>query len=119
MRRARLMGWVRLPIAPSGSGSPGVPRSISLADLSRVVLTRDVWVHRLEIARAARRPLAPTADHDGRMVADIVGEWFTRHGQPGGPHLTMDAVDFVRVLAGRPADGAVPDSALLQTTVLF
>jgi uncharacterized protein (TIGR03083 family) len=136
MRRARLMGWVRLPIAPSGSWSPGVPRSVSLADLSRVVLTRDVWVHRLDIARAVRRPLAPTTDVDGRMTADVVGEWFARHGQPvaltltgpaggryvhgvGGPDLTVDAIDFVRVLAGRPADGAVPDSPLLATTVLF
>ena len=136
MRRARLLGWVRLPIAPTGSWSPGVPRSVSLADLSRVVLTRDVWVHRLDIARAVDRPLVPTADYDGRMTADVVGEWFDRHRQPvalrltgsagghyvqgaGGPELSMDALDFVRVLAGRPADGPVPTSPLLRTTVLF
>lgn len=136
MRRARLAGWVRLPIAASGSWSPGVPRSVSLADLSQVVLTRDVWMHRLDISRAVGRRLVPTPDVDGRMVADVVGEWFARHGQPvrlllsgpaggefvsgtGGPDLHADAMDVVRVLAGRPADGPVPASPLLRTTVLF
>jgi hypothetical protein len=136
MRRAATMGVVRVPIAPSGSWSPGVPRSVSLADLNRFVLTRDVWVHRLDIARATRRDLHPTAEFDGRMVSDVVGDWFARHGQPvrlllsgpaggefvqgsGGPELTADALDFVRVLAGRPADGPVPSSPLLSTTVLF
>jgi uncharacterized protein (TIGR03083 family) len=136
MRRAATMGVVRVPIAPSGSWAPGVPHSVSLADLNRFVLTRDVWVHRLDIARATGRDLRPTTDVDGRMVSDVVGEWFARHGQPlrltltgpaggefvqgsGGPELTADALDLVRVLAGRPADGPVPSSPLLRTTVLF
>lgn len=136
MRRAAVLGWVRLPIAPTGSWSPGVPRSVSLAHLSRVVLTRDVWMHRLDITRAVGAPLEVSADFDGRMVADVVGEWFERHGEPvhlslsgpaggdygqgtGGPSLSADAIDLVRVLAGRPADGPVPAHPLLQTTVLF
>ena len=66
-----------------------------------------------------------TADHDGRLVADLVGEWATIHGQPfelvlagpaggrfsqgtGGEHVEFDAVDFVRTLSGRlPGTGVL------------
>ena len=62
-----------------------------------------------------------SADHDGRIVADIVAEWARRHDKPfaldltgpaGGTyardpelpkaeHLSLDAVNFCRTLAGR------------------
>ena len=59
-----------------------------------------------------------TADHDGRLVADIVAEWATIHGQPfdlvldgpaggkftqgvDGERVEIDAVDFIRTLSGR------------------
>jgi hypothetical protein len=83
--------------------------------------TRDVWAHRLDIARAAGVPPELTGDHDGRIVADIVAEWSRRHGQPytltltgpaggdfragsGGEPQSIDVVEFVRILSGR-ADG--------------
>lgn len=96
-----------------------------------VILTRDPWMHRTDIAAATGRPMELTADHDGVLVADVVSDWASRHGQPcqvtltggaggswtfgsGGPHLQHDAVEFCRVLAGRgPADG------LLTTEVPF
>jgi uncharacterized protein (TIGR03083 family) len=83
------------------------------------ILTRDPWMHRIDIARAARRDLVLTTDHDGRIVADVVAEWARRHGQPftltltgptggvfvagdgPGEHLTVDAVEFCRTLSGR------------------
>ncbi len=46
------------------------------------VFTRDTWLHRLDIARATDQPMVTTADHDGRLVSDVVGEWSRRHGQP-------------------------------------
>jgi uncharacterized protein (TIGR03083 family) len=83
-----------------------------------VVLTRDTWMHRVDIARATGRGLALTPDHDGVLVADVVAEWGQRHCRPhrlrltgpaggtwavgdGGPELELDAVEFCRVLSGR------------------
>jgi hypothetical protein len=59
-----------------------------------------------------------TADHDGRLVADIVSEWADIHGQPfelvlegtaggkftrgvDGERVEIDALDFIRTLSGR------------------
>jgi uncharacterized protein (TIGR03083 family) len=88
-----------------------------------VVLTRDTWMHRVDVAVATGRPIELTAAHDGRIVADVVAEWARRHGQPfrlhltgpaggrftsgsGGAELTLDAVEFCRVLGGRsPGEG--------------
>jgi uncharacterized protein (TIGR03083 family) len=84
--------------------------------------TRDVWMHRIDIARAVGRPPDLTAAHDGRIVADVVAEWAQLHDErftldlrgPAGGAFTarggdvpicLDAVDFVRVLSGR--DGGV------------
>ncbi|MCU1344201.1 MAG: uncharacterized protein JWL70_467 [Acidimicrobiia bacterium] len=89
-----------------------------LGYLVDVILTRDTWMHRTDIAVATARPLTLTADHDGRIVADAVAEWARRHGQPftlelsgpaggsftghgGGEALALDAVEFCRVLSGR------------------
>ena len=85
-----------------------------------VVLTRDTWMHRVDIARATGRGPLLTADHDGVLVADVVAEWAERHGSPhrlrltgpaggtwttgrGGPELELDAVEFCRILSGRGA----------------
>ncbi len=93
-----------------------------------VILTRDTWMHRSDLAAATGRPMALTAEHDGRIVADAVAEWARRHGQPfvahlsgpaggtfvagtGGPELHLDAVELCRTLSGRgTGDGllAVP-----------
>jgi uncharacterized protein (TIGR03083 family) len=80
--------------------------------------TRDAWMHRVDIAVAAGIPLDLTAEHDGRIVADLVAEWSRRHGQPyrltltgpaggqfssgtGGDEQSVDAIQFARILSGR------------------
>jgi uncharacterized protein (TIGR03083 family) len=90
----------------------------TLGYLLDAVLTRDVWMHRVDISRAVGRPLELTAEHDGRLVADVVHDWGRRHGQPfhlrltgpaggeftvgtGGEDLEEDAVEFCRILSGR------------------
>ncbi len=90
----------------------------TLGFLLDTILTRDPWMHRIDISRATGRPLTLTADHDGVLVADVVHEWAGRHGTPcqlrlsgpaggawefgtGSPSLELDAVDFCRALAGR------------------
>jgi uncharacterized protein (TIGR03083 family) len=96
-----------------------------------VIHTRDPWIHRVDICRATGREMVITAEHDGRLVADVVADWAARHGQPfaltltgpaggsfssgqGGDPLELDAVEFCRVLSGR-ARG----SGLLATHVAF
>jgi hypothetical protein len=83
-----------------------------------VGFTRDVWAHRIDVHAVIDRPMQLTADHDGRLVADIVAEWASIHGEPfelvlGGPAggtfsqgvdgelVEIDAIEFIRVLAGR------------------
>ena len=114
----------------------GVPEAWSLGYLTDVILTRDPWMHRLDLARATGRDLVLTADHDGVIVADIVAEWARRHGRPyrleltgpaggswssgtGGEEIVMDAADFCRIVSGRPGpDGGQP-WGLLATQVPF
>jgi hypothetical protein len=108
----------------------------SLGYVTDVILTRDPWMHRLDLARATGRDPVHTADHDGVIVADVVAEWARRHGRPyrleltgpaggswssgaGGQEIVMDAADFCRVLSGRPGpDGGQP-WGLLATQVPF
>jgi len=90
----------------------------SLGYLIDVIYLRDAWMHRVDTARATGRELELTTEHDGRIVADVVAEWARRHGQPfsldltgpaggnytagnGGESITIDAVEFCCLLAGR------------------
>jgi Mycothiol maleylpyruvate isomerase N-terminal domain len=89
----------------------------SVAYLVDLVITRDVWMHRVDIARAAGTDLVLTPEHDGRIVADIVADWAATHvdqflleltGPAGGAFrrgradpVTVEAVDFVRIVSGR------------------
>ncbi len=105
----------RMPIKQEVAGRVETWRMGYLID---VILTRDTWMHRVDIARATRRDLVLTAEHDGRIVADVVAEWARRHGRPFTLHLegpaggtfsnagdgeaiTCDAVEFCRTLSGR------------------
>jgi hypothetical protein len=88
-------------------------------------------MHRIDLSRATGRELVLTADHDGRIVADVVADWARVHGQPfdlvlqgpvgghfrqgtGGEHHELDAVEFCRTIAGR-REG----TGLLTTEVPF
>lgn len=91
--------------------------------LTDTILIRDPWMHRVDLARATGQPMQLSADHDGRLVADVVAEWLARHGKSvtltltgpaggtwtqgaGGERLEHDALDFCRAVSGRgPAEG--------------
>ncbi|MBO0773631.1 MAG: hypothetical protein J2P35_19415, partial [Actinobacteria bacterium] len=126
----RLVRQVRLreqPIDDTGAST----EDWALGFLTDVILTRDPWLHRSDIAAATGHALTLTADHDGILVADAAAEWAQRHGQPcalvltgpaggrwewgaGGPGYELDAIEFCRVVSGRGAgDG------LLATRVPF
>ena len=95
-----------------------------------VILTRDPFLHRVDIARATGVPLELTAEHEGVIVADVVAEWADRHagaydveltGPAGGrwtagpaERITIDALEFCRALSGR-----APAPGLLATQVPF
>lgn len=89
---------------------PATGDRLTLGELLDVILTRNVWIHRVDVCRATDRPLELTAEHDGRLVADVVRDWADRHGRPftlhltgpaggpfarpgGGPALELDAVE--------------------------
>jgi uncharacterized protein (TIGR03083 family) len=131
MRLPRFLRGLRLPNAKGGSTADGMPGSLTLGHVMSTIYTRDVWLHRVDIARATGSPLVTEPRLDDRVIADVVLEWAGRHEQPfrlelsgpgagtfsagdGGPHLRYDTVEFCRVLSGRaPAEG------LLSTRVLF
>jgi uncharacterized protein (TIGR03083 family) len=103
----------------------------TLGYLVDVILTRDTWMHRSDVAVATDRAMVLTSDHDGVLVADVAAEWAKRHGQPctlrltgpaggswtwgeGGPVHELDAVEFCRTLSGR-----APGEGLLGVRVPF
>lgn len=58
----------------------GVKEPWTMAYLLDVILTRDTWMHRVDLSRATARPLHLTPEHDGVLVAGVVAEWTRRHG---------------------------------------
>lgn len=104
----------------------GETETWKLGYLLDIILTRDTWMHRVDIARATGRELVLTNDHDGRIVADAVAEWARRHGRPftieltgpaggiftGGSSdeaITIDAVELCRIFSGRATGDGLLD----------
>jgi uncharacterized protein (TIGR03083 family) len=127
-RLSRVAGRVKLPEEQVVGAEREWWRIGFLLD---VILTRDVWMHRVDIARATGRDVRLTPDHDGVLVADVVAEWAQRHGRPyrlrltgpaggewssgsDGEEIDLDAVEFCRVLSGRGSS-----SGLLSQQVPF
>jgi uncharacterized protein (TIGR03083 family) len=132
--RRRAPGVIRRRTMPQLQEVNGVREPWTFGYLIDVILTRDPWMHRLDIAAATGTPPRLTAEHDGVIVADVVAEWANRHGKDfeltltgpaggtwragaNGPAWTLDAVDFCRAVSRRPA-GVTLDE-LLNTEVPF
>ncbi len=111
-------GFIRRRALPVPQSVGGRDEWWTIGFINDVILTRDTWMHRVDISDAVGRQLELTADHDGVLVADVVDEWASRHGQPfdltlsgpagggwstqgGGEQIDMDAVEFCRQLSGR------------------
>ena len=133
--RRRTPGLVRRMKLPDPQDVGGRTERWTNGYLLDTILTRDPWMHRMDICRATGRSPVLTPDHDGLVVGDVVEEWAERHGRPyqlhltgaaGGtfsrgdasPELTIDAIDFCRVLSGRPASHPVTHD-LLDVAVPF
>jgi uncharacterized protein (TIGR03083 family) len=128
--RRRAPGFVRHRAMPQLQSVGGRDEAWTMGFLLDVILTRDPWMHRVDITRAVGSQMTLTAEHDGVLVADVVQEWADRHGQPytlvltgpaggtwtraGGSAIERDAVEFCRIVAGR-----APGEGLLATEVPF
>lgn len=129
--RRRTPAFIRRRPMPDLQRIGGRDEAWTIGYLIDVILTRDPWMHRADIARATGAKHVLTADHDGVIVADVVAEWSERHGQPytlhltgpaggswargeAGPLIETDAVDFCRLVSGRGHA-----SGLLTTQVPF
>jgi uncharacterized protein (TIGR03083 family) len=129
--RRRTPALIRRRKMPVPQAVGGRLETWTLGYLIDTILTRDPWMHRIDMSRAVGRPLKLTADHDAVLVGDVVTEWAARHQLPcrvdltgdaggswtfgdGGPSVTLDAVEFCRTVSGRE-----PAIGLLATEVPF
>ncbi|MFD6451812.1 maleylpyruvate isomerase family mycothiol-dependent enzyme [Nocardia sp. NPDC060220] len=129
--RRRTPGLLRNRTIPEQQLVNGTAERWTIGYAIDTILTRDPWMHRIDLARATGHVLVLTDEHDGAIVADVVQEWAARHNKPfdlcltgaaGGrwhcgttdERLDLDAVEFCRILSGR-AEGA----GLLTTQVPF
>jgi uncharacterized protein (TIGR03083 family) len=129
--RRRIPGVVRNRRLPIPQPVGGRDEDWTIGYLTDTILTRDTWMHRIDISRATDRPLELSADHDGVLTSDVVREWAARHGEPcelhltgaaggswgfgnGGASVELDAIDFNRTVSGREQG-----TNLLQTAVPF
>ncbi|MGA9277339.1 maleylpyruvate isomerase family mycothiol-dependent enzyme [Ilumatobacter sp.] len=125
---AALKSRTKMPRLIAGLKLLNLPEPVGRQPLSYLFdigFTRDVWAHRIDIAHATATEPDHDADHDGRILADIVAEWASTHGEPfrlildgpaggsfvqgtGGDEIHLSVVDFVRTLAERTtADGVL------------
>jgi uncharacterized protein (TIGR03083 family) len=126
----RVLRWRRrlrrIPVSMQDDGG-----RFTFRELFEVILTRDTWMHRVDIARATGRDMVLTSEHDGRIVEDCVLDWAKKHRRPfslvlggpaggwleagtHGPHIEVDAVEFARALSGRGVQAEI-----LGTRVVF
>ena len=130
--RRRTPGFLRGMRMPIEQPVGDIMEPWALGYLIDIILTRDPWMHRVDINRAIGRPMVLTADHDCILVADVATEWASRHGeactliltgpaggswsfgQGSGQRIELDAVEFCRILSGR-----APGTGLLSVQVPF
>lgn len=118
--RRRRPGWFRNARMPGDQRVGGLDEPWTFGFVIDTILTRDCWMHRVDICRATGRDPVLSADHDGIIVADVVDEWSARYRPAGtliltgsaggtwtfpdpGDAITIDAVEFCRIRSGRPA----------------
>jgi uncharacterized protein (TIGR03083 family) len=126
-KRTSLPGFVRHGMRMKVDGP--VFETWRLGYLIDTIYLRDLWMHRIDTGHAIGRATDVTAEHDGRIVADVVAEWARRHGQPvtllltgpaGGLFVAGDATaDTPSAAPHLELDGRAPGEGLLATVVPF
>jgi uncharacterized protein (TIGR03083 family) len=121
--RRRTPAFVRNRTLPEPQDVAGKKESWTIGFLLDTILTRDPFMHRIDIGRAVGMTLDASADHEGRIVEDVVREWAGRHGStyvleltgPAGGRwqkgsaevITLDALEFCRAVGGRATYGGL------------
>jgi uncharacterized protein (TIGR03083 family) len=117
-RLPRPIAWLPLLKLPEPVGRQPVSYLFDMG------FTRDVWMHRIDLTHATGTTFDADAEHDGRIVADLVAEWAETHGEPftltltgpaggefvsgdGSEHVEIDTLEFCRTLTGRRAGAGV------------
>ena len=120
--RRRTPGFVRARTMPGLQDVGERQEAWTFGYLLDVILTRDPFLHRVDITRATGTVMRAEPGHEGVIVDDVVREWAGRHGEPyqlvlTGPaggrwssgdaeRVELDAFEFCRMLSGRaPASG--------------
>lgn len=128
--RARMPGFMRRA-AKLDVVIGSIDEKWTLDYLLGCILTRDAWLHRVDLADSTGATLH-LDENDRAIVGDVAVEWAKRHGQDvdlvltgpagghlrvgeGGPRVEIDAVEFCRVVSGRAAH----DHPLLAQEVPF
>jgi len=128
--RRRMPALLRRRTMPESQLVGGNLEKWTFGYLFDVILTRDPFMHRLDIHEATGLAPHVTPGHEGLIVADVVREWAQRHGNPysleltgpaggvfgsgDGERVRLDALDFCRILSGRGRA-----TGLLTTAVPF
>jgi uncharacterized protein (TIGR03083 family) len=128
--RRRTPGVVRNRTMPEAQDVGDDKEWWTFGYLMDTILTRDPFMHRVDIARATGLPMTATPEHEGVIIDDVVREWAERHGAPysleltgpagghwetgAGEPLRMDAFEFCRALSGR-----APGTGLVATQLPF
>jgi uncharacterized protein (TIGR03083 family) len=111
----RLMRWVPVPVG-------GLPPHADVTYLVDVVLARDTWLHRYDVARATGGSVDPDPTSDevvAQVVRDLARAWkgpdlvldltgpeggtWLLGTRPDAPVVALPAVEFLRHLSGRVA----------------
>ena len=125
--RRRIPGLIRRRAMPQTQEINGSVESWTIGYLTETILTRDPWMHRLDIAAATGVKPTLTPDHDGLLVDDLVHEWAARHGQPvsihldgaaggtwefgfGGDVIHLETVEFCRQISGRSTPSGLTET---------
>ncbi|MGA8993160.1 MAG: maleylpyruvate isomerase family mycothiol-dependent enzyme [Nocardioidaceae bacterium] len=117
--RRRTPSFVRARTLPGHQDVGDQSETWTVGYMLDVILTRDPFLHRVDITRATGAVMQCDAAHEGVIVDDVVREWAERHGAPydlvltgaAGGHwrrgeaerIERDAFEFCRVLSGRSA----------------
>jgi uncharacterized protein (TIGR03083 family) len=101
---------------------PSIIKFSNLGYIARVIFTRDVFMHRVDISRATNRPVVLEAE-DASLLSDVVRDWARRNdvdatidlgsvgtflaGDSGRATIAGDGSEFARVMTGRSEPGAL------------
>lgn len=115
--RARAPGFVRARPMPGLQDVGDHQEAWTIGYLLDVILTRDPFMHRVDITRATGAQMDADPTHEGIIIDNVVQEWAGRHDAPynlilTGPAggrwssgesecLELDAFEFARMLSGR------------------